>query len=420
MDKLVQQAVKSSGRTLENNSWDLSPSSSSQDAPGHDWQRTSLKVAEDDDKAPFYVGMRGVDRKYSLCKEVRERSEIDKLLKNFNPGLTNKPHIRVDDYFVQSIREIAVGIPSFMRMWILNTDYLKNGVTWEDFDLHFLSGVSRPKFTLRQLNKDLFVVEIVAHLQGTCVFGVKCCGVTLADSPFHIHAVNPQWSPTNSFAVVPSQTFCGDVARVDITCKDQFGYLYPGASDTLEISISGPAVIDKMKVKDNKDGSHVLYFKATEIGRYKIEVSAFNDNIRGSPYEILVLPTKPDPNQTKMEGEGCKKAVAGCVHEFVMEPRDKYGNSRLVLQSGEKWDAELKDVNSEEAVKVNMKPVKSGKKVIFHCDYRAFKAGRYRMTLSVTEEDGTTVTAVMPSEITGKPLSLSLSLSLSFDCWTSD
>ena len=138
---------------MENNSWDLSPSSSSQDAPGHDWQRTSLKVAEDDDKAPFYVGMRGVDRKYSLCKEVRERSEIDKLLKNFNPGLTNKPHIRVDDYFVQSIREIAVGIPSFMRMWILNTDYLKNDVTWEDFDLHFLSGVSRPKFTLRTTKK---------------------------------------------------------------------------------------------------------------------------------------------------------------------------------------------------------------------------------------------------------------------------
>ena len=88
-----------------------------------------------------------------------------------------------------------------------------------------LSGVSRPKFTLRKVEEDLFVVEILAHLQGTSVFAVKCCGITLRDSPFHIHAVNPIWSPTNSFAVVPSQTFCGDVVRVDITCKDQFGYV---------------------------------------------------------------------------------------------------------------------------------------------------------------------------------------------------
>ncbi len=276
-------------------------------------------------------------------------------------------------------------------------------MTWEDFDLHFLSGVSRPKFTLRKVEDDLFVVEILAHLQGTCVFAVKCCGITLRDSPFHIHAVNPVWSPTNSFAVVPSQTFCGDVVRVDITCKDQFGYLFPGASETLDIAISGPAVIDKMKVKDNKDGSHVLYFKAIKIGRYRINISAFNDNIRGSPYEILVLPTKPDPNQTKMEGEGCKRAVAGCVHEFVMEPRDKYGNSRLVLQSGERWDAELIERKSGEKVKVNMKATKFGKKVRFQCDYRAFKAGVYEMVLSVTEDSGVVLSAVMPNNITVVP-----------------
>ena len=291
-------------RTPEHTLVDLTPSSS----------QTSYEYLfnyepEDDDeesKPPFYVGMRAADRKYSLCKEVRERSELDKMLKDFNPGLTNKPVVQVDDYFVDSIREVAVGIPSFMKMWVVNTEYLHREVTWEDFDLHFLSGVSRPKFTLRKLSSELFVIEIVAHLQGTCVFGVKCCGTTLKDSPFHIHAVNPIWSPTNSFATVPSSTFCGDVVRVDITCKDQFGYLFPGASETLDIAISGPAVIDKMKVKDNKDGSHVLYFKAIKIGRYKIEVSAFNDSIRGSPYEILVLPTKPDPNQTKMDGEGSK------------------------------------------------------------------------------------------------------------------
>lgn len=402
MASVVAQASGVSLRTPENSHLGLSPSTSSQSALGPYVGRT-YDLVEDEDRQPFYVGMRGVERKFSLCKEVREMRELDKLMKNFNPALTDKPELRVDDYFVDSIREVAVGIPAYMRMWILNTATLRKKVTWEDFDLHFLSGVSRPKFTLRQLSDDLFVIEIVAHLQGACVFGVKCRGITLKDSPFHIHAVNPQWSPTNSFAVVPTQTFCGDVVRVDITCKDQFGYLYPGASDTLDISLSGPAVIDKMKVKDNKDGSHVLFFKATKIGRYKIEVSAFNDNIRGSPYEILVLPTRPDPNQTKMEGEGCKKAVAGCVHEFVMEPRDKYGNSRLVLQSGEKWNAELVEVNTGEKVKIDMKPVKSGKKVLFHCDYRAFKAGKYEMTLSVTEEDGMVLSAAMPNHIVVLP-----------------
>ncbi len=358
---------------------------------------------DEEERPPFYVGMRGADRKYSLCKQVRERAEVDKFLKNFNPGLTNKPNIRVDDHFVDSIREIAVGIPAYMRMWVLNTEYLNKQVTWEDFDLHFLSGVSRPKFTLRKINHDLFIVEVLAHLQGNCVFAVKCCGVTLKDSPFHIHAVNPRWSAMNSFAVVPSQTFCGDTVRVDITCKDQFGYLFPGASETLDIEMSGPAVIDKIKVKDNKDGSHVLFFKAIKIGRYKIAISAFHENIRGSPYEILVLPTKPDPNQTRMEGEGCRKAVAGCVHEFVMEPRDKYGNSRLVLQSGEVWNAVFEEVNSGEKVIVNMKPQKSGKKVLFKCDYRAFKSGKYQMTLSVIEDAGVVLSSVMPNHITVLP-----------------
>ena len=89
----------------------------------------------------------------TACKEVRERSENDKFLRNFNPAITDKPQIRVDDYFVDSIREIAVGIPAYMRMWILNVEDLRKKLTWEDFDLHFLSGVSRPKFTLRTTKK---------------------------------------------------------------------------------------------------------------------------------------------------------------------------------------------------------------------------------------------------------------------------
>ena len=84
--------VVDEARTRENTSLELSPSTSSSHHEAGGFQ--TFDLLEDEERQPFYVGMRGVDRKYSLCKEVREKIEIDNLVKNFNPGLTNKPHIR--------------------------------------------------------------------------------------------------------------------------------------------------------------------------------------------------------------------------------------------------------------------------------------------------------------------------------------
>ena len=89
MASVVAQASGVSLRTPENSHLGLSPSTSSQSALGPYVGRT-YDLVEDEDRQPFYVGMRGVERKFSLCKEVREMRELDKLMNDLKDKKQDK------------------------------------------------------------------------------------------------------------------------------------------------------------------------------------------------------------------------------------------------------------------------------------------------------------------------------------------
>ena len=364
---------------------------------------------EDDEKQPFYLGKRNNDRRFSMSKEAREHNARQRMLRHVVPTYFTKPFVTVevdDEDYVSSVREIAVNIPARMHLVVENHKLVNPRVEWRDFDVHFLSGVSRPRFTLRQdpNKKGRFVVEILANLAGHGVFSVSCKGVPVLGSPFQIQAINPSWNSQHSYAEVPAKTHCGDIVRVNIICRDQFGHIFTEAQENVEVAIAGPAVVNKILLQDRSPGVKELVFKATKVGMYTIDITAFGESFRGGPYRVDVMPAAPSPKRTKLSGEGIVKAVAGCVHNFIMEPRDVYDNARKLNTEGEVWHAELVDSDTKTTFPITMEiERKNRKQDIFKCSYRAFKSGIYRISLRVEHSHGKSSHALLPELITVLP-----------------
>ena len=80
----------------------------------------SMRNMEGYEEPPFYVGMHGTDRKFSMCKAARENIEDDKFLRSFDPRMTRRPVVSVQKDFLDCIKDVAVGAPAHMKIFVRN------------------------------------------------------------------------------------------------------------------------------------------------------------------------------------------------------------------------------------------------------------------------------------------------------------
>ena len=103
----------------------------------------------------------------------------------------------------------------------------------------------------------------------------------------HLFAyVNPHTSEVNN---LPQCTLVGKKAEFAILTKDSNGnrYVKGGSQVSVQLKLFTDDVT-AAEVRDNKDGSYMASFVAEQVGRAKVLVYINGEQIKGSPYSIVV------------------------------------------------------------------------------------------------------------------------------------
>lgn len=97
------------------------------------------------------------------------------------------------------------------------------------------------------------------------------------------------------------------------------------ARRTAAVHTAGLAVC----LRDGGNGSYSGAFSVTRGGRYLLHVRREGIPIKGSPVRVTLRPAPSFGPLCELRGEGARLAMAGRRGGFVLEPRDRFGNSRI-------------------------------------------------------------------------------------------
>ena len=148
-------------------------------------------------------------------------------------------------------------------------------------------------------------------------------------SPFAL-AVKPAAVHGASSEVVDGASLsltAGDEGIVEVQARDEFGNIVADSGTKLEYTLHGAAEAHG-EVSGGEGGVHKLVYSSRSSGAYELWLGLDGNEIKGSPFGVLVLPGKIDAQASKGAGLGLSAAVAGVDNEFIVEARDSFGNRR--------------------------------------------------------------------------------------------
>ncbi|XP_035680696.1 tripartite motif-containing protein 2-like [Branchiostoma floridae] len=95
------------------------------------------------------------------------------------------------------------------------------------------------------------------------------------------------------------QGVIGRQMSVTITTKDRLGSLIKTGHADISVEIASPegSVIDG-EVADNKNGTYELTYLPQKEGKYSMALRLFGEHVRGSPFDLKVIPESQLPDQS--------------------------------------------------------------------------------------------------------------------------
>ena len=82
------------------------------------------------------------------------------------------------------------------------------------------------------------------------------------------------------------------------------------------------------EVADHGDGTYSATYKGTVAGMYTLYITTGEgEPVDDCPYPVRILPSRPHPRRSSIQGAGRTAAVAGQEQQLVVEGRDEYGNA---------------------------------------------------------------------------------------------
>ena len=110
------------------------------------------------------------------------------------------------------------------------------------------------------------------------------------DYSFHLGDLFTCASPhTSEIVDLPDIAYCGCDVEFKVTAKDSKGKICTKGGSQVSVQLkSFTGDVTAGEVKDNNDGSYMASFVAEQVGEAKLSVSIGGEQIKGSPYSIVV------------------------------------------------------------------------------------------------------------------------------------
>jgi len=144
--------------------------------------------------------------------------------------------------------------------------------------------------------------------------------------------------------------------------------------DPFEVVIKSPkAVVVPHRMQDNNDGTYLVQYTPTDIGKHYIGITLHNKHIANSPYQVPVTRSGVDASKCRAYGPGLEGGTAGDKTHFFIEACNRLGER--LKEGGDKFDVRIKgpydvDVlpettdNRDGTYTVNYRPLDAGEHVV--------------------------------------------------------
>jgi hypothetical protein len=153
-----------------------------------------------------------------------------------------------------------------------------------------------------------YVISYVCAAPGLHVLDVKVGGKNISGSPFRVIAesLGPDARLCDVVGDGLEKAMQREGATLTIVSKDKFGNaLEEGGADFQVLVMGGPDdKLERVKavVTDQGNGQYTATYCCEGHGTYEIIVRHNGQNVKGSPYSLLVLPEPVDPESCRVSG----------------------------------------------------------------------------------------------------------------------
>ncbi|KAJ5075310.1 leucine-rich repeat protein soc-2 [Anaeramoeba ignava] len=119
----------------------------------------------------------------------------------------------------------------------------------------------------------------------------------------------------------------GKQALFMITSVDKSGSTCVIGGDIYTVTLTMGETQIQANVTDNNNGTYSVSYLSTKSGKYHLSVMIKGMHIAGSPFLTTVFPAAPDPLSCHAFGRGIESAIANQTSDFIIEVKDRYGNT---------------------------------------------------------------------------------------------
>ena len=189
----------------------------------------------------------------------------------------------------------------------------------------------RDEGSLIQQDDGTYLASYAMYESGPHEIAVFAVGQEVAGSPFIVNVTSSNAAALTSIAEGPGlkSTYIGMRTTVTVRSRDRYGNNVTVGGAPFEAAFS-EGLDDPMptaaEVTDLHDGRYAVMYKPTAIGRSLLTISLHNEQIRGSPFRVIVK-TGLDIGLCKVSGDGTRTAVAGKPANFTVHTFDAGGSA---------------------------------------------------------------------------------------------
>ncbi|KAL3778635.1 hypothetical protein HJC23_001584 [Cyclotella cryptica] len=255
-----------------------------------------------------------------------------------------------------------------------------------------------------------YSISVVPIRAGSNELHIKLNGSPVRGSPFHMNVVPNQAVGASSFVLTDRLMTAMAENIIIVQLADEWGNFAIQDDNSAYFDIESQFIDDaKSSISQIEDGKYELKIKPLHSGHIDLSIKLNGFHIRGSPFNITVMPGMFSGEFSVAEGDGLRRATAGIPSSFVVQARDGGGNDKITDSAS--FDGYLtlterlptpvgltryeKDYYEEVKVHVNLTFINDGK---YLATYTCHVSGLYR--LHVRENGG--------SDIIGSPFNVTV------------
>ena len=233
-------------------------------------------------------------------------------------------------------------------------------------------------FSVSTADDDWLVARYIVTKQATYSLKIYVGNINLQNVPFQVSvqagAVNPSKCTASGNGI--REIVAADFASFSIASRDSFSNLLSYGGFSFTVFVTDSYSLHRGKCLDKGTGNYLCNYMTTISGSLRLAVTYGSDNIKGSPFNVRVIPNVLNATNTLIYSHSISSATAGVRGVVKLTARDRAGN---YLYTG--WDNFVIKLESQASSNLLIPTFNDFKNGTYVITYLATRAESYKLSV---------------------------------------